>query len=241
MKLFKQRGLTLIELMIALLLGLILTGGAMQVFLSSKESYRLMESNSQLAQNGRLALEFMTNAITMAGFRKDLKTPYSSFFPQDSTFAQSEVIRGSDSAVSVRYYGYDDAFNRDCLGNAIAAGNYTTVTFSVNDSHQLVCQISGGTAHVMAENVDQLQIRYGLTSIGKLAADRYVTASEITNGTKWTDVVAVRIGLLVNSGIAANSSQNTRSYKLFGTTYPVSDSFLREAFTNTAGLWNVMQ
>ncbi|CAG7857594.1 hypothetical protein MCAMS1_02479 [biofilm metagenome] len=64
----KQSGLTLIEIMIALLLGLFLIGGIIQVFITNKQSYRLMEAQSRLQENGRFALELLNHDIRLAGY-----------------------------------------------------------------------------------------------------------------------------------------------------------------------------
>lgn len=63
-----ERGLTLIELMVALLLGVFLTAGAIQMFVGSKQSYRMQENLSRLQENGRFAMYFITRDIRGAGF-----------------------------------------------------------------------------------------------------------------------------------------------------------------------------
>ena len=63
-----QRGLTLVELMIAMLLGLFLLGGLLQIFISSKQTNRMQEGLSRLQENGRFAMDFMTRDIRLAGF-----------------------------------------------------------------------------------------------------------------------------------------------------------------------------
>lgn len=70
MKIYKssQRGLTIIELMIAMLLGIFLTAGIIQIFISAKQAYRLQENISRLQENGRFAMDFLTKGIRMAGF-----------------------------------------------------------------------------------------------------------------------------------------------------------------------------
>jgi len=64
-----QRGLTLVELMVAMLLGVFLIGGVLQIFISSKQTYRMQEGLSRLQENGRFAMDFITRDIRMAGFR----------------------------------------------------------------------------------------------------------------------------------------------------------------------------
>jgi type IV pilus assembly protein PilW len=63
-----QRGFTVVELMVALLLSLILMGGVVQVFSSSSKTYRTHEGLSRIQENGRFALEFLKRDIRMADF-----------------------------------------------------------------------------------------------------------------------------------------------------------------------------
>ncbi|MCQ8105218.1 PilW family protein [Methylomonas sp. SURF-2] len=64
----RQQGMTLIELLIAMLLGAFLLGGVIQIFVNTKQTYRMQESLSRLQENGRFAMEFLTYDIRMAGF-----------------------------------------------------------------------------------------------------------------------------------------------------------------------------
>jgi len=64
----KQRGLSLIELMIAVVLGLFITAGMIQLFIHSKQSYRVQENLSRVQENGRFAMEFLARDIRMAGY-----------------------------------------------------------------------------------------------------------------------------------------------------------------------------
>ena len=63
-----QKGLSLVELMISIALGLILLTGVMKVFLSSKTVYSTQNALSRVQETGRLAIDFMSRDIRMAGF-----------------------------------------------------------------------------------------------------------------------------------------------------------------------------
>ena len=63
-----QQGFSVVELMIALVLGLVLMGGAIQVFISSKKSYNLNEEMSWIQENARFAVTFMAEDLRMAGY-----------------------------------------------------------------------------------------------------------------------------------------------------------------------------
>jgi type IV pilus assembly protein PilW len=64
----KQKGITLVELMIAMVIGLLLTAGILQLFVSNKQTYRVTENMSRLQENGRFAMHFLTSDIRMADY-----------------------------------------------------------------------------------------------------------------------------------------------------------------------------
>lgn len=63
-----QLGLTLIELMIALVLGLLLVAGVIQVFVNNNHTARVTEAHSRLQENARFALEILTRDVRSAGY-----------------------------------------------------------------------------------------------------------------------------------------------------------------------------
>ncbi len=62
-----QFGLTLIELLIAVTLGLLVLGGIGTVFLSTSSTYRVQEGLARLQENGRFALFKVSEDLRMAG------------------------------------------------------------------------------------------------------------------------------------------------------------------------------
>lgn len=62
-----QAGLSLIEIMVALVIGLILTAGIIQLFVGSKQTYRFQEALSRVQENGRFAIEALNRDLRMAG------------------------------------------------------------------------------------------------------------------------------------------------------------------------------
>lgn len=68
MRIFRQAGFSLIELMIAITLGFVVIGALGTVFLGSRQSYRVQEGMSRLQENGRYALDLMARDIRQAGF-----------------------------------------------------------------------------------------------------------------------------------------------------------------------------
>lgn len=62
------RGFALIELMVAMTIGLFIIGGMVIAYTSSKQTYRVEEGLSRLQENGRFALETISRDIRMADY-----------------------------------------------------------------------------------------------------------------------------------------------------------------------------
>jgi len=62
------RGLSLVELLIAMLLGLLLSAGMVSVYLGSKQNYFYEEQLARLQENGRYAMRLLQRELSMAGF-----------------------------------------------------------------------------------------------------------------------------------------------------------------------------
>jgi type IV pilus assembly protein PilW len=65
---FRQRGVSLIELMIALVIGLILLGGLIQIYLSTKQSYNAQEQLARMQESGRFAMDVITRDLRRSGY-----------------------------------------------------------------------------------------------------------------------------------------------------------------------------
>jgi len=64
----KQSGMTLLELMLAMMLGLFIVAGVGTVYLGSKQSYATRDQISELDENARMALRVLTEHIEHAGY-----------------------------------------------------------------------------------------------------------------------------------------------------------------------------
>lgn len=64
-----QRGLTIVELMVGLVIGLLLLGGVFQIYLSSNQTYRSTDALSRMQENARFAMDFLQADIREAGYK----------------------------------------------------------------------------------------------------------------------------------------------------------------------------
>lgn len=63
-----RNGFSLVELLVAMTLGLVLLGGIYKVFISSTRTYQINQAVSRLQENGRFAISFLTPEIRQAGY-----------------------------------------------------------------------------------------------------------------------------------------------------------------------------
>lgn len=63
-----QSGFTLVELMVAVTIGLIVVGAVGYVYLSARQSFRTTDNMSRIQENARLAIETIARDVRMAGY-----------------------------------------------------------------------------------------------------------------------------------------------------------------------------
>lgn len=227
----RQGGISLVEIMVALVLSLFLSAGVIEVYLASKQSYKTQEGYSRLQENGRFAMETLTRFIRLAGYK-----PYdavanafpadSAIFPADTTFTVAgQVVAGTDGgggasdSISFRYQ--DDGALGDCY-NSTGADKPRTISFSVDLDRNLDCTATvDGTTYSegIVEGVENLQILYGVDTDapGDGYANQYRDAGAVTAGNQWAAVVSVRIGLIMSTVENVSSQADDASFTLLGT------------------------
>ncbi len=92
-----SRGFSLVELMVAVALGLILLAGLFTLFLTNSRSYREIDNATRQIENGRYAIQLLTDDIRMAGYYgefdpTELATPASP--PDICDTTQANLIAG---------------------------------------------------------------------------------------------------------------------------------------------------
>jgi len=79
----QQRGFTLLELLITLLLSSLLIAAVSEVFLQSRKSFTKQQALSEIVEDGRYAVEMMAQEIRRAGFLVNPRRTDAGFAPAD--------------------------------------------------------------------------------------------------------------------------------------------------------------
>src|SRR5258705_10356383 len=64
----RMGGFSLIELMLALALGVVVTLGIVQLFVGNSQTYTLLNGQARMQENGRVALDLITASVRSAGY-----------------------------------------------------------------------------------------------------------------------------------------------------------------------------
>ncbi|MCU9946814.1 PilW family protein [Pseudomonas sp. PDM13] len=253
--LFNQRGLSIIELMVALVLSLILLTGVIQVFLSTKQTYATNDAMSHLQENGRFALEFIARNARLGGYTNptELISPPLPVQGKNCGDACSLNGSGADSdTLAIAFQPPRDegtGLHYDCAGASVDDDKVLVNVFkTLNGS--LVCSsyYIGTTTAIssnkpLVEGIDRLQVLYGVNTAGKAdSVDQYISADRVTSLNKWDQVRAIRLAVLANSVTPVNPTPPARKFALLDAT-PVSFSNAearlgRQIFTTTILLKN---
>ena len=138
----RQGGLTLIELLISMAIGLMVLGALLVVYLGSRAAYRSSDSLARVQESGRFAIEFIAQDSRMSGFMGCLSRSLTTdnllnltANPPVAFSASADGIRGFDgsSAASI------------ALWTNPTAGTATPIT-RVGNSDVLTVRRTGGTA-----------------------------------------------------------------------------------------------
>jgi len=194
----KMAGLSLIELMVAMFVGLILVGGTASVYLASKNSYLEVERMARLTQNGRFAVQLIAESIIHAGYTGEL--PAGSIeLDSNLTVVAGTDCTGAAAAYDVEHYMFaatSDA-NGDAFGCVDDAVPGTSVILMKNvrpmkiidsDDNGIVDSpeaITGTNTYIMANNLR------GVMFDGADTAPSIEEGGDIPGGSAWIYQVQV--------------------------------------------------
>jgi len=216
-----QYGLTLIELLISISIGIFLLTSLGLIFLSNKISFATQNGLAQLQNNQLLAISIITNVVQSAGYypspatnstASTLPASTGSVTIKNGTSSSSLTvsypqqggvyggsINGSDS-ISVRSIG---AMN--CTGN-VATTDLVSSTLTIDSNNNLQCttwDISSSSnacpncstaTQTLVTGVSSMTVLYGVSPASD-SATQYMTTANVTANNMWGRIMSVRVTL----------------------------------------------
>jgi type IV pilus assembly protein PilW len=122
-----QAGLTLVELMVALTLGLLVAAAAVAALIIARQGYTSVDGSTQLRENARFAFSQVERIAVQAGFENAAYGSFSGWKPPTAPIAPQFLDQG------VR--GFDNALvSAGTLPSAFAHGSRTSVNCGYSDT-----------------------------------------------------------------------------------------------------------
>jgi len=237
-----QRGFTLVEIMVALTIGLVMAAGILQVTQANKASNRMVRNLGFVQENMRTSMDMLTRDIRRAGFFAidgiPVLTPPAPALDPNTTVDGGGI---DNDTITVNYVldpGYFDG--RDCLGQAPPAGTTMISNTYFVRNQRLMCEGNGnpGNPQPLVDGVEALQILYGENTDGDpRSANRYVRADQVAD---MRNVVSVRLAMRFRSRANVTTTEDTNRYTLLdeGLAPAPNDRLLRREISTTISLRN---
>lgn len=166
-RLIRQRGLSLVELMVSLVVGLLLTAGVMQVFVSNKQTYALNDDLAMMQESARYAMSFIGEDIRMAGF-----AGCSSSGPVANTLKDADKADFGDFGLGINGIDGDEADFATSVFDVPAVPPLASGSFPASDALMIfradtASQSFTVTGHVTASAIISVDSAHGFAS-GKI-------------------------------------------------------------------------
>tara|TARA_Y100000815_G_scaffold243273_1_gene240683 strand:- start:201 stop:917 length:717 start_codon:yes stop_codon:yes gene_type:complete len=229
----RQGGFGLVELMVALILGVLVSGAATQLLLTNNQTFVLQDVTSALEEDGQMLLRYMMADIRQAGRGSSIEgTIAPVIFDNTQPVFSKEGASGASDELVVNYLGF-----RDCQGGGDGTERDITNRYFVNNG-SLFCSgsLSAGSAELIT-GVESFQVQYGIdtNANGEVGVTQYVNAG----GQGANPVVTIRFAVLLTSDRDINVDDSTTRYFLADQQIDVAgDARVRKVFGSTVMIRN---
>ena len=235
-----QTGMTLIELMLALVISSVLMFGVATVYVSSKRGYNIQDNLARQQENSRFSLQLLTQDLRMAGYPKT--------FVLEPIVAATTADGGgaANDTITLQYQSTTDCLGQPTPACADDASKQCAVNRYFINNNNLMCQGNGGAgglADVIAEGVSNLQLLYGIDTdtTPDDTANKYVTWNNVTVDDR-PKIVSVRFALLSQTlNDVKMAATNNVTYKLLDVNITPNDKLIHRVYSSTILLRNRLQ
>lgn len=239
-----QTGLSLVELLVAMALGLFLMAGIAQVYLSSKQSFRVQDALSRIQENGRFAMDQMSRDIRNAGYKGACVSKDDAFINTLDT-ATAATANSANFAMGIQGYEYASSTWSPTLDVAIsgaspapqASSDILTVRGSVGGAVAVGTPYMGNTsADIKANNAGSLKQGQIIFICDGSAASIF----QITNANPTSGSVVHNTGNAVSPGNATKNLGHSYGANSEMTILSTSTYYLAPALSGTgSALWRL--
>lgn len=242
-----QQGLTLVELMIAMAIGLVVIAAVGNLFITTNKSVMLGDALSRNQETGRFALDYISNYARLAGFSEANNQPNLPLYvtsnspngtvncgiaPDSNACAADNVdgIRGD--RLSLPYFASTQQMT-DCTGGLAGGANaaqWVVNVFWVDNEGILMCRAFDGitkdwiaNAAPMLTGIETMEVLVGIAPNDESqSVSQYVNIGDVLNQNLNNRIRSLRVSILVSSD-EQDANANKQNTTVDTRTYSVLD------------------
>ncbi|MBC8638658.1 PilW family protein [Caballeronia sp. EK] len=249
-RIFGSRGHTLLEMTIALALGIVIVSASLALYRAQRVAFERATDAARIHDAGSIALDMLGQQIQMAGFASNLgPNADAPIFGcaqgrvvGADTAASCEALASHSDGVQIRYsadvvstWASSGGVPTDCIGQTVADAFVTNRFYAKASSSsgepELYCEGGGRQAQPVVEGIERLRVTYWLTG-SPSALDASAVARE-----RWRDAYAADICVLVR-GFATQTKRRTNYVDCTGAPAFADDGRARQTFWRRVAIRN---
>ena len=246
----RARGMSLIEMLVAMVLGLVVLGAVGYLFIGSKTTNATQNDLLRMQESARNTMDTMGRAIRQAGYKLDVGQAMNGVSlagtegggTASAPLADTLIVNHDPNWNAVPMQGRE----YDCAGTEVVSNNTLNETTGVTPANtnmvsyrffiqnaKLRCSNKpadlADVGVVVANNVENLQLTYGIGA-GAEVVSQYVTAPTVP---QFATTSAVRVSIVVRGNTPNLVPGGSQTLTLEGTSITWNDGFLRQVYSST--------
>ncbi|MDN6871387.1 PilW family protein [Pseudomonas citronellolis] len=209
----RQYGLSLIELMVAILISSILLLGVLQLFSNTSQTDRTNSALAQVQESGRIALEVIGADARRAGYQ-GCSSAANTLTVGNLTFPSAALAKATNG-ITFRYAttlntGTTFAGNKTCDDATLYLNDVTYATCTANGVPRICKSLNGSNASPILANASITAVQFGVEDAGLLSWKNSASATQA----QLDAAKAVRVTLTISDGRNEVSRSFTATYDL---------------------------
>jgi type IV pilus assembly protein PilW len=165
---FNNKGLSLIELLVALAICGMVVAGAYRFFITQTRTYAVQDQVIEAQQNVRLAMEILLRDLRMAGYDDDsMRSTVTITDPMVTPLRDDSITLSFEyyDQTTLQYQKHTIAYRRELNPSRLI--------------RQLTINDLAGSPDVLLENVDDFKLTYGINTHGDEELNQWVPADKV--------------------------------------------------------------
>ena len=238
----REQGFSLIELMVAVTLGLALSATAASLLVRAVEAANLQRGLAEINETSQFLYQFMRHEFYMAGFNGENQLAVTPIDWEKSTDSLTDkkiaALRRKtnieDLSDKIAIHRTASINDYDCIGAALTAGqNYISILYAQEDSegeHVFFCKRvidnDAKNAVSLISGVDRFQVQYEVEQwVDGVLTNTFMSRAQIDSiSAANRKIISVRLGLLLSDTGNPSLPLKDQTWDILDKTYDTTKS-----------------